>query len=87
MIASSTLRARVRSDERKRFFASCWVRVLPPCTTAAARRFAQAARAMEIGESPWCSKNRWSSTATSPATSTGGASWSRTITRSSWWPG
>ena len=52
MIASSTLRASVRSGERKRFFASCWVRVLPPCTTAAARRFAQAARAMEIGEIP-----------------------------------
>ena len=52
MAASLTLRTSVRSGERKRFFASCWVRVLPPCTTAAARTFAHAARAIEIGEIP-----------------------------------
>lgn len=52
MTASTALRARVRSRERKRFFASCWVSVLPPCTKDAARRFAQAARATATRETP-----------------------------------
>ena len=42
--ASLTLRSMVRSFDRNRFFASCCVRLEPPCTTELARTFSDMAR-------------------------------------------
>src|SRR6266851_4922777 len=43
-IASWPLRSALRSPERNRFFASCWVSVDPPETTLPRRRFLSIAR-------------------------------------------
>ena len=45
-------RSKVRSGFRNRFFASCWVKVEPPWTTAPERRLVTIARAMPIGSMP-----------------------------------
>ena len=52
MMASLTLRDRVRSLVRKKFFTSCWVRVLPPWTVEPARIFAARALRIERGAMP-----------------------------------
>ena len=46
---SCSLRCKVRSWVRNRFFASCWVRVEPPCETPRCSTLATAARAMPTG--------------------------------------
>ena len=43
------LRVSVRSFERNRFFANCWVRVEPPCTTPDERALTVSARAEADG--------------------------------------
>ena len=47
--ASLILRVSVRSFERNRFFANCWVRVEPPCTTPDERALTVSARPRPIG--------------------------------------
>ena len=52
--SSCTLRRKVRALVRNRFFATCCVRVEPPCTTWPAVRSVKAARAMPTGSMPGC---------------------------------
>ena len=61
--ASLTLRSTVRSLDRNRFLASCWVIVDPPWTTELARTFSCIARIRPRKSMPKCSKKRRSSVA------------------------
>jgi hypothetical protein len=73
----------VRSRVRKKFFTSCCVSVLPPCSSAPLLTLTHIARAMPFGETPWCESKFWSSTAISVRISNGGTSDTRTRMRSS----
>ncbi|CSI42624.1 Uncharacterised protein [Vibrio cholerae] len=44
----------MRSLERKMFLASCWVKVLPPCTVRPALRLTTIARPIASGDTPSC---------------------------------
>ncbi len=52
--ASRIFRQRLRFGVRKKFFASCWVMVDPPCTIRIRRRFAPRARRIPIMSMPKC---------------------------------
>ena len=51
---SVSLRVTVRWSPRKRFFASCWVIVLPPRTTRRSSRSRRAAALSSFQSSPPC---------------------------------
>ena len=82
-MASVSLRLRLRSLVRKKFFTNCWVRVLPPWRNCPALALTQTARAMDFSETPWWDQKSRSSTATRVSTRYGGTSSSLMRMRSS----
>jgi hypothetical protein len=77
-----SLRSRVRSSPVSAFFASCWVIVEPPWTTAPASVFSRTARATARASMPAWDRNRASSTAMTASRSTCGMRASGTTSRS-----
>ena len=75
MNTSAILRVKRFSWVKNRFFATCWVMVLPPWSRLRVRRSWTAARRMAMGSMPLCCAKRWSSTATTASRYSGG-NWS-----------
>ena len=63
--------------------ATCWVMVLPPCTTPPASTLRSAARTTALRSRPWCAKKAASSAATNACCSCAGMRASGMITRRS----
>jgi hypothetical protein len=73
-IPSRTLRAKLRSFDRKMLRASCWVMVETPRTWSSSVQLTQMPRAMPIGSTPGWERKRRSSTATIALRMIGGIS-------------
>src|ERR1035438_5479643 len=61
MRSSATLRVQRFSGSSQRFFASCWLSVVAPCSLRPSFRSTYTALTMRSGSRPWCWKKRLSS--------------------------